>query len=169
MSFENHESKLARITFWTIDWDVFRSVIISLEDTTDSIDEYFISIDDRPGYLRFRDGSIWYWQYQTEGRPSCRTSYWMASYSRPIKYIHIYVADGTTSTADFTGLEKYKNIFIIQGQEDYNPTRKVPPCSSPKNDVAATDEISGWELRERTFECPSSLSPILLNLFFKFW
>ena len=71
------------------------------------------------------------------------TVYGLASYGRPIKYIHIYVADGTTSSADFTGLEKYKNIFIIQGQEDYYPTRKVPPCSSPKNDVAATDEISG--------------------------
>jgi len=57
-AFENHESKLARITFWTIDWDVFQSVMTSLEDTTDSIDEYFISIDDRPGYFRFRDGLI---------------------------------------------------------------------------------------------------------------
>ena len=66
MSFENHESKLARITFWTIDWDVFRSVIISLEDTTDSIDEYFISIDDRPGYLRFRDGPSQMGQYDID-------------------------------------------------------------------------------------------------------
>ena len=73
----------------------------------------------------------------------CCISYAFASYLRPIKYIHIYVADGTTSTTDFTGLEKYKNIFIIQGQDDYYPSRKVPPCSSPVNDVAATDEVTG--------------------------
>ena len=108
--FEKRKSKLARITFWTIDWDVFRSVMTSLENITDSIDEHFISFDDRP-----------------------------------IKYIHIYVADGSTSTADFTGLEKYKNIFIIQGQDNYYPTRKVPPCSSATNDVSITDEVSGKE------------------------